>query len=666
MLAELGHVFLIAGVATSLVSVVVTALSLAIISKKADAPTTPSSGMRQIATLSSFFAVMAFALIFLATLLLAHAFIRDDFSIAYVAQHSNSALPNAFKIAAVWGGHEGSFLFMLLTLSGWSALLAWRGNSLPIGYKTTVMTVLAGLVVLFGGYCLWLSNPFVRQIPAVLEGRDLHPMLQDIGLIFHPPLLYLGYIGFAVPFAFSVAAMITNTPPSTWVANSRRWTTSAWALLTAGIAVGSWWAYHELGWGGWWFWDPVENASLLPWLTATALLHCLIATQRDNALIGWTLLLSIATFSLSILGTFIVRSGVLISVHAFGSDPLRGTGLLIIVAIVLLISLLLFATKASALCNNEPRHIAFASREFWMMCGAALLVTMALIVMLGTFYPMIYASLGLGTLSVGAPYFNSLLVPLALVLGLLAAFGSLTVKIQSPQLLALSIAIILSSAAFSWWLATIYAVDFSFTVMLAIMVATALSLSAINAIITTSIAGKTVRLTAMFFGHVGLALLILGAAIMSQYSNEISMKMRQGISVNVGPYTLTHQQKSWHIGPNYTAERRTFSVDNKGGRLGVVSPEKRHYTVRTMDMSEAGILSDGLSDIYVTLGTKFDADNYAVRVQSKPLVKLLWFGSAMMMFAGFLSAFPLLGRWRPAASMPSNSKPHNTPTAAST
>lgn len=644
MFPELGHLLLIAGVATSFVSSLIALFSLHNL-RGATAP---------IYTLSVWSALISFSLILSSIVILGHGFISDDFSIAYVAQHSNRSLPDLFKIAAVWGGHEGSFLFMLLSLSGWNALLALQGKSLPTAFKTASLAVLSGLVVLLGVYCLLLSNPFIRQLPALLEGRDLNPMLQDIGLIFHPPLLYFGYIGFAAPLAFSVSALITQTPPAKWVQTSRQWTASAWAFLTAGIAIGAWWAYKELGWGGWWFWDPVENASLLPWLSATALLHCLIATQRDNALIAWSLLLSISTFSLSILGTFIVRSGVLTSVHAFASDPQRGTGLLIILMIVLLSSLLLFAFKAPQFCENEQQRIILGSRAFSMMCGAALLVTMALIVMIGTFYPMIYSSLSLGTLSVGAPYFNSLFVPIALVSGLLAAFSSLAIKIKPTVLLIACLIIIVASAALSFWLANLYHVDFSFAVMLAISVAIALILSA-STRTRQSLSAQCLKQTptnksflargsargAMCIGHIGLALVFVSAAVMGEYSDEISLKMRKGASVNLGPYSITHQGNTWHIGPNYTAEQIPFLVRTNEITQAIITPEKRHYTARSLTMSEAGIWRDGLSDIYITLGNKFDANNYAVRVQFKPLVNLLWIGAGLIIITGFMSTLTL-------------------------
>lgn len=637
MLPELGHLFLIAGVTTSFITCFLGAAAY----------------MTPFPALHLFFrplvricAVMTFFLILISTLFLAHAFVVNDFSVLYVAQHANTALPLGFKIAALWGGHEGSFLFMLLALSAWSALLALTGKALPAPFKTAALFVLSAIVVLFGIYCLWLSNPFLRQSPVPLDGRDLNPMLQDIGLIFHPPLLYLGYIGFAVPFAFAASSLITNTPASTWTPHCRPWTAGAWGLLTGGIALGAWWAYKELGWGGWWFWDPVENASLLPWLTGTALMHCLIANQRENQLVRLSVLLCLFTFSLSLLGTFIVRSGVLTSVHGFASDPSRGRGLLAILAFTLLPALLLFAYKAPRMSFYEhsldkKETMPLNSLSFLLLCGAALLVLMAFIVLLGTFYPLIYSAFGQGTLSVGAPYFNSLFVPLALIGALLGAWGSFLISrpvlLKTTTVLALCSGGILSSAALTFFFSTLYAQAFSFNVMLAITASILLIFGAFRGLT------QSARL-ALRFGHTGLALVITASAVLSQYSDEISVKMQKDETVNLGPYVLVHQGNSWHIGPNYTSERVTFSVLKNGVHKSAVSPEKRHYTARGTQMSEVGIWQDALSDVYVTLGNKFDQHAFAVRVQFKPLIHLLWAGGGLMMLSGFISAGGVLAR----------------------
>ncbi|KKD58651.1 hypothetical protein RN22_20015 [Grimontia sp. AD028] len=633
MLAEIGHILLILGIASTMVASLLSGCSML---------KTPVTGL---SNLVPQLLSIGFSAILMATFILAACFYLDDFSVRYVAQHSNSALPIAFKIAAVWGGHEGSFLFMVLALSGWSSLVS-KDKRLPADYANATRFVLSTTVLLLGIYCLWLSNPFLRQIPSPLEGRDLNPMLQDIGLILHPPLLYMGYIGFAVPFAFAIAALLTRSPAKVWVGQCRQWTLMTWAFLTVGIGIGSWWAYHELGWGGWWFWDPVENASLLPWLTATALIHCLIATERNNKLVSWSLLLAIITFALSILGTFIVRSGVLTSVHAFASDPMRGSGLLLILTILLIPSLFLFALRGAHLAKDSSVNMGGNTLALWMTISAGLLSSMMLIVMLGTFYPMVYAAMGLGTLSVGAPYFNSLFAPLAIIVAFSAAYSTVQ-RLSLPRQIALLLIASLIALATNYALSRFYQIPFSVLVFFAILAGFVLLISGATAITTQA---KTLRTWVMVLGHTGLAVTLLGATLLSGFSNETSLKMTRGSTVVLGTYSLIHQGSSWHIGPNYTAERITMEVRKNGSVIGHVKPEKRHYTVRTMNMSEAGVLRDVLSDVYVTLGSKFDANTYAVRIQIKPFVHLLWVGGFIMMLAGFLGALRKLMPTSPAAN----------------
>lgn len=633
MLAEIGHFLLILGIATTMVATLVSGYSML---QKSNSS---FSGTVSRLITAGFFATLS------ATIILAVCFYLDDFSVRYIAQHSNSALPAVFKIAAVWGGHEGSFLFMVLALSGWSALVA-RDKKAPVNYANATSFVLSATVTLLGMYCLWLSNPFLRQIPTPLEGRDLNPMLQDVGLVLHPPLLYLGYVGFAVPFAFAVAALLTNTQAKIWVRQCRQWTLATWAFLTVGIAIGSWWAYHELGWGGWWFWDPVENASLLPWLTATALVHCLVVTERHNKLVGWTLLLAIVTFALSILGTFIVRSGVLTSVHAFAADPNRGTGLLLILMVLLLPALSLFSFRAPLLTKDNAPITGWNNLSLWMMIAAGLLSSMMLIVMLGTFYPMVYAAMGLGTLSVGTPYFNSLFVPLVILAAFSASYSAVR-HLAKRRIGAFFLTVSFVALAANYALSHLYQTPFSFIVLLAILAALLLLVSSAYVLVTQA---RQYKVWVMVLGHAGLAITLLGATLLSGFSTETSLKMTQSATVNLGPYTVTHQGSSWHIGPNYTAERITLSVNKDGTFLGLVTPEKRHYTVRTMNMSEAGVFRDNLSDVYVTLGSKFDANTYAVRVQIKPYVHLLWAGGFIMMLAGFIGAFRKHQQLTPASS----------------
>ncbi|PKF49040.1 heme lyase CcmF/NrfE family subunit [Enterovibrio nigricans] len=577
--------------------------------------------------------VLAFISILASTGLLAYSFYTNDFSVRYVAQHSNSALPLPFKLAAVWGGHEGSFLFMVLTLSGWTALISTRLRDVSQTFRLTNIAVLCWLISLLGIYCLYLSNPFLRDPSFPLEGRDLNPMLQDVGLIVHPPLLYLGYIGFAIPFSLAIAAMTTPVNIKEWAHVCRNWALPSWAFLTAGIAVGAWWAYNELGWGGWWFWDPVENASLLPWLTATALIHCLIMTERKKTLLAWSLLLAIITFALSILGTFIVRSGVLTSVHAFATDPMRGSGLLIILTLILLPAVYLYALNASRLIVRSNVNVHADKLSLLMLCGAGILFSMMLIVMLGTFYPLIYSALGLGTLSVGAPYFNSLFVPLVFACAFLASIA-LLLKQKRWHIAGCITLSITSGILCTVYFANIYAVPFSALATLAFSVAFCLLYSTSYAALSQK---KKRNVLAFSLGHIGVALSIIGATMLSTFSDELSLRMQSGEKVIVGQYSFLHSGSSWHIGPNFTAEKITFVVNDQSDHPIAVSAEKRLYTVRSMNMSEAGIYRDGVTDIYITLGTKFNANAYAVRIQIKPGIHLLWLGACLMAIAGLIA-----------------------------
>ncbi|MDD1779890.1 heme lyase CcmF/NrfE family subunit [Enterovibrio sp. ZSDZ35] len=620
MLAELGHFLFILGIASSCTAGLLALLPARVL----------NSTDTIIEDFPAILSITAFVSMLMATLLLAYCFYADDFSVRYVAQHSNSALPIPFKLAAVWGGHEGSFLFMVLTLSGWTAIISTRLRDFSRAFRKANLATLCGLLSMLGIYCLFLSNPFLRDPTFPTAGRDLNPMLQDVGLIIHPPLLYLGYIGFAVPFSLSIAGIAAPIAIKKWAAVCRVWVSAAWAFLTAGIAVGAWWAYNELGWGGWWFWDPVENASLLPWLTATALLHCLIVTEKKQTLLPWSLLLAIVTFSLSILGTFIVRSGVLTSVHAFASDPMRGTGLLIIFTLVLIPALVFYAIRGPRLFVLQKSPTQIDSLSFFMLGAAGFLVSMMLIVMLGTFYPLIYNALGLGTLSVGAPYFNSLFVPLTLACAILAG-SALLLRRKKHTILAIFLLSTGCGWAASIYLAKAYNTALSPLAMLSFSCAFFLVLTAVHSTLTHTMRAKAFP---MLLGHSGFAVAIVGATMLSTYSEELSLKMREGDRTVVGEYSVTHAGSSWHIGPNYTAERISFSLKTETKSSFSVAAEKRHYTVRTMNMSEAGIYGDGFNDIYITLGTKFDATTYAVRIQIKPGIPFLWLGACLMAMAG--------------------------------
>ncbi|MGF1714433.1 heme lyase NrfEFG subunit NrfE [Photobacterium chitinilyticum] len=588
----------------------------------------------------------AFLFIAIAIALLAYSFATDDFSVAYIAHHSNTQLPLFFKIAAVWGGHEGSFLFWLFSLSGWAAAVAYCYRKRDEQFIARVLVTLAILTAVFSLFLLMVSNPFLRMLPAPLEGRDLNPMLQDVGLIFHPPMLYLGYVGFAVSFAFAIAALTTKDTTIPWARWSRPWTGASWVLLTGGIALGSWWAYYELGWGGWWFWDPVENASLMPWLTGTALMHSLIITEHRKALTSWTLLLAIFTFSLSLLGTFIVRSGVLTSVHAFAVDPTRGVSLLAILGVLLIVSLVLFALNADRF--TRPVKFGFLSKEATFLAGNSLLAVATLTILLGTFYPMVFQALDLGNISVGAPYFNTLFVPLSFLFFIFMGFGVLirwhrvsTDDLITRALAPMSVSIVLG-VAFSVW----FERGINLIVCLSFITAIWISLTAIQAFYFRRTASRdrklglaSLRSLAMVIAHCGVAVTIIGAALVSHYSVEMSNKMGPGDALNLSGYQFSYRETELIIGPNYTAEQANIEVSKDGKFEAMILPQRRHYTVRTMNMSEPGIKWYWKGDIYITLAEKLNRTDYAVRIQYKPYVRWLWIGSIMMMLGGALAVF---------------------------
>ncbi|UTV26697.1 heme lyase CcmF/NrfE family subunit [Photobacterium atrarenae] len=581
----------------------------------------------------------AFGFTLLAIVLLAVSFALDDFSVAYIAQHSNSQLPWYFKVAAVWGGHEGSFLFWVLALAGWAAVVARCSRGRDEVFSAKVLVILAQLVALFSVYLLVLSNPFLRLESVPLEGRDLNPMLQDVGLIFHPPMLYLGYVGFAVSFAYAIAALLTKPGTAPWAGWARPWTAAAWAFLTGGIVLGSWWAYYELGWGGWWFWDPVENASFMPWLTGTALMHSLIITERRQALTNWSLLLAIFTFSLSLLGTFIVRSGVLTSVHAFAVDPTRGLALLGLLGAILLVALLLFAVK-----NITPlsaRRFGFLSQPALFMGGNSLLAVITLTILLGTFYPLVFQALGWGKISVGAPYFNQIFVPLSFLLFALMGLGVLIYQKSGLSLMIrglapLSLAVVLGGILSVW-----FEQGINLNVWLALTFALWIAFTAIEAHCMQanrqSVKRSVDRTWAMVLAHLGVSVAVIGATLVSHYSIETSHKMGPGDVARLGAYQFTYQNTELRIGPNYTAARARISVERDGQPLTVMYPERRHYTVRTMTMSEPGIQGYWHGDLYITLSEKLDRHDYAVRIQYKPYVRWLWFGGILMMIGGSIA-----------------------------
>ncbi|USD40399.1 heme lyase CcmF/NrfE family subunit [Vibrio sp. SCSIO 43135] len=576
--------------------------------------------------------------------LLATAFLTDQFQLQYVAEHSNSKLPVFFKFAAVWGGHQGSMLFWVMTLSGWAALYS-LSRRCPSQYKADVLWVMNLLVAAFAWFTLLASNPFEFSPQFMAEGRDLNPMLQDVGLIFHPPLLYLGYIGYSMVFAFACAALMQEKVTLDWLPLCRQWALVAWVFLTGGIVLGSWWAYYELGWGGWWFWDPVENASLLPWLTGTALLHALLAAQRQKMLLNWVMILAFITFSLSILGTFIVRSGVLTSVHAFAVDPGKGISLLLILVVMLISSFGLLIFRGDKL-TSEPLVSVF-SRSYLVLVAIGLLLIATFTVFLGTFYPMVYELLGLGSISVGAPYFNTLITPLSLLALVGMGAGSL-VKWRKggycrwQQVVWLGLVAIVSGLLGYLFQLKVFNLEMTPASVERVeqfdALVCAVWILACGVVVTHLWAGFKAndgkKLIGVTLAHVGVAVACVGAAMNAEHSYEVNRKLAPNKTFEFVDWQVHYQETQWRIGPNYTAERASIHFEQQGSESFSLFPERRHYPVRVMNMSEPAIKIFWHGDYYVTLGEKVDSQSYAVKVQYKAAIRWVWFGALLGMLGG--------------------------------
>ncbi|MFQ2221788.1 heme lyase NrfEFG subunit NrfE [Aeromonas enteropelogenes] len=600
-------------------------------------------------------ALLNAALLGASLVLLGICFAQNDFTLTYVAQHANSALPLGYKIAAVWGGHEGSMLFFVFALALWGALVALCSRRVDPLILVRVLAIMGLIVGGFALYTLVFSSPFDRIFPGPQEGRDLNPMLQDIGLILHPPLLYLGYVGFAVNFAFAMAALHSGRLDGAVAHWSRPWALGSWVFLTAGIVLGSWWAYYELGWGGWWFWDPVENASLLPWLLGTALLHALVVCEKRGAYGHAVLLLSIFTFSLSLLGTFVVRSGVLTSVHAFAVDPDRGLTLLLLLGLLLTTALTLFALRADT--RAPYARFGLLSKEGLLGAAILLLCVACASVLLGTFYPMVFKSLHLGALSVGAPYFNTIFVPLALLL--------MALMTQLPRLRWQGLS---NDTRLTRWLPPLFGLLGGGLLTLAYrefaplrwmgLVANVLSLWLVASLLMNFSFrqgnGRASRLGSLL-AHLGVAVCALGIAQVSHYSQEGGTVLEAGKPYRLGAYEFRYEGSEPLLGPNYTAERITLSVHRGGQEVARLMPERRHYSVRTMNMNEPGIAWGLFGDLYVVLGEKMGPHAYAMRLHYKPLVRWIWLGGIMMMAGGalrLLARRPLLASHPAAATSP--------------
>jgi cytochrome c-type biogenesis protein CcmF len=584
-------------------------------------------------------AIVQFLLIAFSFAVLANAALSDDFSIKYVAQHSNSLLPAQYKFASVWGGHEGSLLLWVLMLSGWTVAVALFSRTLPLAMVARVIGILGLVSTGFLLFILITSSPFERLLPAPPDGRDLNPLLQDPGLVIHPPMLYMGYVGFSVAFAFSVAALLSGRLDAAWARWSRPWTVVAWVFMTAGIALGSWWAYYELGWGGWWFWDPVENASLMPWLFGTALIHALMVTDKRGGFKAWSVLLAIGAFSLSLLGTFLVRSGVLTSVHAFASDPKRGVFILIFLALVVGMSLTLFAWRAPKATLGGK--IGWVSRESMLLVNSVLLVVATGAVLLGTVYPLIVDALNLGKLSVGAPYFNAVFVPLMVPVVFLMVPGGIA-HWREARWKELGTAMRVPAAAAILAGASVWAFTERGTWLtgMGLALATWVLVGLIMQIVARL--KKPGRIAPSFWGmhlaHLGIAV-VVGVTMVKGYEVERDVRMGINDTVSIENYTFELVGVSEVNGPNYKAIRGEVNVSKDGKPLEVLYPEKRKYFSSAMPMTEASIDSGLFRDLYVSLGEAIQGEKpqWSVRVFYKPFVSWLWYGAILMVLGGLLA-----------------------------
>lgn len=582
-------------------------------------------------------------LVMLAFIALTVAFVQQDFSVKYVADNSNSLLPMVYRYTAVWGSHEGSLLLWALVLAIWTGAVALFSRGLPDVVMARVLGVMGVVAVGFLAFLIFTSNPFIRLLPSPGEGRDLNPLLQDPGMIIHPPLLYVGYVGFVVPFAFAIAALLDGRVDARWLRWTRPWTNIAWGFLTLGIALGSWWAYYELGWGGWWFWDPVENASFMPWLVGAALIHSQAVTEKRGAFRGWTLLLAIAAFSLSLLGTFLVRSGVITSVHAFAADPSRGVFILVFLGIVIGSSLLLYAWRAPQLADDasEKSYFAASSRETLLLANNLLLAAACAMVLLGTLYPLIADALDLGKISVGPPYFSLLFIVLMAPLVVLVPFGPLT-KWQRDK------ASRLGAMLLPWLLLSIV------LAVVAYFVAPQGKLKAAAGILGAAWVGLgTVRfvwsrlrangrftpeMLGMTLAHTGIAVFLVGALLVEALNVQRELAVKPGQTVEVGRWGFHFQGVDETQGPNYLSDRGHVQVLRDGRPVTLLHPEKRAYASGGQVMTEAGIRPGVLGDVYVAIGEPLGDGAWALRVHIKPFVRWIWLGAALMALGGFVTA----------------------------
>ena len=584
-------------------------------------------------------AVMQFVLVSLAFAALAFAFQENDFSVRYVAENSNTRLPTMYRFAAVWGGHEGSLLLWLELLAVWTVSVAIFSRQMPLAMVARVISVLGLISTGFLLFVLATSNPFERLFPVPIEGKDLNPLLQDPGLVIHPPMLYMGYVGFSVAFAFAIAALLAGRLDVAWARWSRPWTLVAWAFLTFGIGLGSWWAYTELGWGGWWFWDPVENASLMPWLVGTALIHSLIVTEKRGSFKAWTVLLAISAFSLSLLGTFLVRSGVLNSVHAFATDPTRGVFILIFLALVVGCSLTLFAWRAGSVSLGAK--MIWISRESVLLSNSVLLVVATAAVLLGTLYPLVIDALNMGKLSVGPPYFNTVFVPLMvpvlflMVLGVRARWRESTLQEWLHPLRRVGVASLLGGGVVALYFGWSWGVAAGMALGIWVILGTLEP-----AVERLRKPGKIpLSFYAMHCAHLGIAVMVIGVTLSKGYEVEKDVRIAAGDTVILGAYSFELQRVIEVTGPNYVAKRAEVLVKRNGDTVTTLFPEKRRYVSTAMPMTEAAIDTNLWRDLYVSLGEPLNnpAQEWSMRFYLKPFLLWIWLGVLMMVFGGLLA-----------------------------
>lgn len=580
--------------------------------------------------------------------ILAYAFITDDFSVQFVAQHSNSMLPDRYKLTAVWGGHEGSFLLWTFMLSGWMITVAIFTKSMPLEFVARVLAVLGLLITGYILFMLATSNPFDRIVPLPpADGADLNSALQDFGFIIHPPTLYMGYVGFSVVFAFAMAALLSGKMDAAWARWCRPWANVSWAILTLGIALGSWWAYYELGWGGWWAWDPVENPPLITWLFGTALIHSLAATEKRGVFKSWTVLLAILAFAGSLLGTFITRSGLLTSVHAFASDPSRGFFILAILGITVGGALLLFAFRAPLMKSEFGFELV--SREILLLTNNVILVVAAASVFLGTLFPMVYQALTDDLISIGPPYFNAIFIPLMgllvmfLAIGPFARWKRTSTSYLLQQLGKVALAALVLGVALPLLITMSFSISTTLAVALASWIVLAMLKDFVNKTSNKASLVKGLRaLSYSYYGmqtaHLGMAVMLIGVALTSNFSSERSTLLSPGQSVELGDYVFQFEGSSSINGPNYVGDEATFLVSKDGEQFTTLYPQRRIYIATGTPSTEMAIDAGILRDLFVTLGEQKENGAWSMTIYVKPFVRWVWLGAILMTLGGFLAA----------------------------